>query len=212
MNFFKSILSMMTIGCMAGCGMFASNAPTIAFHADTNFTAPERVCLAESAKQWHDQTSGLVDITYTYDYDGKSSKSVIDNQHNARLTRWNSDMFLVKETEAYLEHSRGAEPDSIQLLGQMRTEDGIHNKYGQPLEVVLVMDRLQNPIDCKSIAIHEFGHALGLEHDDSAHVIMNTSYVPGTACLKKNDLLQFCINNKCADVPMHPCPDDEPLE
>ncbi len=208
---FRKLISVAFAGLMsAGCAVFGTVEPTIKYHADVNFSEPERMCLKGAADQWRTQTQGLADMEYVYDYDSKSTRSVVEHQLHHRLGRWTSDMTLVKEIEAYDEKEANLPPDSIHLLGIMRTKDGIHNDFGKPVEVDLVADLLTDPRRCQQVAMHEFGHAFGMFHDTSwPPPVMYPHSIQGmSACLKKADLVQFCALNNCGSVEMKPCPDD----
>ncbi len=189
----------MATGCMAQV-----RPPTVSFHADTGFTAPERTCLEDSAKQWEDQTSGLVQFEYIYDYQTSNPLSVFSNMVNNRVVRWTSNTPLVVEMERQ-QTEDPAEPYT--LLGMVTPSGGIHNSAFKSVEMRLIADRLTDPNICKLTAVHELGHILGLKHIESnVQNIMYPSVLPTRkACLKKDDLLFFCYLNDCANVEMKPC-------
>lgn len=189
---------------LSSCAMPSVKDPTLVMHVDTSYTPTERQCLEASAQQWRDQTSELANVQFQYDYNTKDIVSALVNKTHHRVVRWTSETPYVKLTEELQ-----SEPDAPYiLLGQVNGK-GILNPYGQPIEMGLVMDRLQDDHLCRLAAIHELGHVFGVPHMPYKTDIMYPSVIPSrTACLKNEDLVAFAQLNGFPGEYMKPCPDD----
>lgn len=190
-----------------GCAM-PPKEPRILFHADKSFSEYERKCLQAGSDQWTEQTSGLADAVYVYDYDSSDATQVARFALFHRVVRWTSDMPIVKFNDALI--NDGDEDGASQILGQTRssTNDAFH----RPIEMRLVVDRLSDENMCKQVVVHELGHAFGVPHINYWPAIMYPSAdIRRGTCLKKADLLAFCYLNDCGSVKMNPCPDGENL-
>lgn len=200
----KSLVLALLVG-LTGCFLPARE-PSITMHADTSFTFPERECLEVSAEQWRTQTQGLADISLKYDYNSSDPASVALSKLQDRLVRWTSKNPVLIEYEAELNADKDPDAPAAHILGQVNG-NGIKDKFHLPVEMRMVMDRLEDPHDCRLTAIHEFGHVLGVPHITTSHANIMYPVVEYSrkACLKKDDLLGFCYFNDCGNVQMKAC-------
>lgn len=170
------------------------------FHADVDFSPTERSCLEASAQQWREQTQGIADVGFVYDYKPKDPKSIVLNLTHNKLIKWSSTTPKVEEVEAI------QEDPSYELLGLTMRSGGLDSYPRLPTTIGLVMDRLQDDHMCRLTVIHELGHAFGIHHMVGNSNIMYPSVDIGrTACLKHDDLLAFCFANDCGNVEMKQC-------
>ncbi len=193
---------------LSGCFVPSVKDPTLTMHVDTAYTAPERLCLEESAQQWRDQTSGLANVSFEYDLNQKDPVSVLTHKLDHRVVRWTSKtpyVMLLEEMES--------EPDSpYTLLGQVNGK-GIKDPFHLPIEMGLVMDRLQDNHMCRLAATHELGHVFGVPHMPKHGDIMFPSVQSNrTHCLKNDDLTVFAQLNGFPGELMKPCEDQPELE
>lgn len=169
---------------------------SVTFHADTDFTDPERQYIQSACDVWRKQTGGQALITVLYDLDFNSISGLEEHVQSGHslLVRATSDMDMVAAAD-------GDEPGSV--LGWM-TSGGIHNPDKSPLHGVFVVDRMDGVF--LSVVVHEFGHALGLPHNPARQAVMYPSVNPmRTACLKRTDIASFCDINGCDGRPTYPC-------
>ncbi len=202
-----------------GCFLNASKEPTIVMHADTLFSPDERACMEQSAQQWRDQTNGLADAHFVYDYKTADPISYLEMKLHHRVVRWTSENPVLAEMERQgTERERLEDPDAPPyiILGMVSPGIGLHHEPQWPVEMRLVADRLQNDPNfeymhrCKLTTIHELGHVFGLQHleNNDANIMFPSVNMGRKACLKKDDLLVFCYLNNCGNVAMKPCEDD----
>lgn len=173
--------------------------PKIVFHADTDFSDWEKFQLEDAAKIWSVQTSGQADIKIVYDLDF-SQVSVLKQ---AQSEGWN---VLLKMDSSYPSvHAADCDHDPQcrpKVLG-WTTSGGIHNPEGAPVVLALIVDRSGDRL--KQVALHEFGHALGLTHSGSPAAMMYPAIIPAAhVCLRQPDLQLFCQANRCTK-PLYPC-------
>ncbi len=195
---------------LSGCAMPSVKDPTLVMHVDTSYTAPERKCLEQSAQQWRDQTSELANVQFEYDYNVKDVLSVLYHKKDNRVVRWISETPYVK----LVEQMQSTPDGPYVLLGQVNGK-GILDPYHLPIEMGIVMDRLQDGLAegdghmCKLTVIHELGHVFGVPHMPYTTDIMYPSVIAErSACLKSVDLVAFAQLNGLPGELMKPCPDD----
>lgn len=201
------VFALAATGCAAPV---FNHAPQMTYHVDTSFTAPERQCLEDATKQWRDQTSGLADIKLEYDYKPNVVVNVLEHEAFDKVVRWTSTTPYVVAYEAAM----GTPEKPWILLGQ--TSHKITDSVRLPIVVSLVQDRLdasKDTFECKRVAMHEFGHGLGLPHMGRTTDIMFPSEHPlRSACLKNDDLVAFAAVNELPSELMKPCPNDSVLD
>ena len=183
-------------------GAFPTKAPSATIHCDTGFTADERKQLLEAADTWKRQTSGLASITLMFDVDFTST---IDIQSHAEAGH-----NLMLQLESWMPMVQRQDGSGGLLLGVVSPSGGIHNPWRKPLTVGFVVDRLApdgvSDATLKQIALHEFGHVLGVPHQAAANAIMfQHAIATASVCLKKPDLAAFCQVNECGTYKMYPC-------
>ncbi len=199
----KTSFMALVLAAVTSLGCFVpAYSPKVTMSVDAQFSLEERKCIEDSAAQWKEQTNGLSDVRFVYDYNSKVFESVVAHKLTHRVTRWTTETPMVKALtdEGYI------------LLGQVSEVDSIiSGGLVKPAEMRLVADRLEDPNVCRLTAIHELGHLMGINHIKwNEHAIMFPSVRRDRkACLKNDDLIMFCAANDCGNVPMKPCEDSE---
>lgn len=174
--------------------------PKTVIHCDDEFTYAERTELFDAAKAWSEQTSGLADIKLVFDLHFDSTSELdahVKAKHNLMVKMQSWMELVVEEDKASGAH----------LLGLVSPGGGMHNPLGKAYTVVFVADRLSpDAISLKQVAMHEFGHVLGIPHVYAANAILYPSAFPAkNVCLKQPDLSAFCASNVCGKSVMKPC-------
>ncbi len=172
---------------------------TLTLHADVDFTESERDTIFYASQVWRAQTGGVARIEVIYDLDFNDLANVASHKRDSTLVRRLGWMLTVLASDAESECDKC-------VLG-WTTAGGIHNPQGEPVDMTFVMDRVGDfPNEFKEVALHEFGHALGLPHVYSPQSIMFPNVSPSrTPCLKLADLRAFCDVNDCGKAEMSPC-------
>ncbi len=187
---------------ITGCAGRMSE-PKIVFHADVAFTKPERECMDLASAKWDDQTAGVAAVDFVYDYTpGMVLPSGWQKYHTVSRFTSETPELVAKEDDYFIKHGK-----PFIHFGWARGD--IHMAWPGPIEMVLVMDRIQDPLTCRITVMHELGHVFGLEHDESNKSnIMYPSVDPKqnpSNCLSVEDLYQFCDHNVCAPYKMKVC-------
>jgi len=183
----KKLFLALVLG-VAGCAA----APPI--YVDSRFTADEVVQIQEAADEWARATGGTAEpIDLVFNQHVESSE-VADGHHRRVMIRALSTDPEVNETF-----------DNHQTIGD---DYSVHWFFGESSErLVIVADRAaQAGTSIKTIAMHEFGHHLGLHHVGPKTAIMYPR--SQAACVTHADLDEFCgANGPCNRHDMHPCDD-----
>jgi hypothetical protein len=166
----KVILALLTMVLMACHGHKllpeASDKPFIQIllvHADKDFDNWERQVIKDSAAQWENASHGRIQILIQFDTDFTSEDEVDRLDGNAVLMKGDSRMGMVRRIE---------EDRDGQLLG-------VTIPRGHGSIIVLISDRLQDPMDLMGVATHEFGHALGMPDLDGTGHVMSGHHAHG---------------------------------
>lgn len=176
--------------------------PEVVFHGDTTFTADERRNIEESANIWREQTSGLANIRVVWDW-SKNTQLPNNDNHIERLDQY--DLEVIME-DCEISEANGLKPCTPSVLAWVSPSGGIHNPDHDPVMVKFIPERYQGYDDYfQSVAIHEFGHVLGLPHLAIPQAVMYPSQNAVKTCLKQPDLAMFCQTNVCDKREMKPC-------
>jgi hypothetical protein len=172
--------------------------PHVTLHMDVAFTPEERADAEAAAVVWSHQTNELAKVVLVYDVDFDDLIGLSDLYACGAnmVIRRNSEDALVQATDK--EHGC-----SGCILGWMN-KGGIHASGHPPVHGAFVVDR--HPELRLPVMIHEFGHALGVQHVADDKSMMYPKVREGRpSCLNRSDLIAFCAVNVCDGRTLYPC-------
>lgn len=162
---------------------------TYVLHVDDGFKPEDRAIIIDAFKEWERVTNGVV-------------------RFDVSSEPWNSDTGYVEEPEdgkctyvayVYKTTSKGAVVRRIE-----NGEEGVHvlgytSSSCEGRRVAFVMDRLSGKSKTlRSVAIHEAGHLVGLDHIPvPKESIMFPSMNKAASCITELDAKQFCMIHDC---------------
>lgn len=137
---------------------------TLNYCVKENFTLDERKIIKESAEEWNKATNGIIKIVLSEGNCGKENSILKVNTDNRLIM--SRDRFTFNATLGVFEPN---------------------NK-----NIYLVSERITTQRIFKSVLIHEFGHALSLQHIDDKNSVMYLFLEEQITCITKADAQEFC--------------------
>lgn len=151
-------------------------------YVDSHFTTEERAQILAAGNQWTFATRGRVVFHF-----------LIDENIDPNVTAQFSENRLLRIS---IFHPFIAHEDALagaKVLGATSTQPGNPNFL-----IVIVWERLDDSMaKFEGVIIHELGHSIGLQHENSCPSIMNSSVYWKYDRLSRYDLQQFCKLNFC---------------
>lgn len=173
----------------------------LTFHVDTSCPAADRAAMYKAADIWRSQTGQMANIRFVHDLDYDSIVGLYSHTYDGH-----NMLSCLPQDASSVKASDEASPGGAWTLGWVVPLGGIHNDAGAPVRMSIVTERCRDPKFRLSVYLHEFGHALGLKHDDYFDTIMFRSTYDGkTTCLRKRDLEAYCEVNNCGTTQTYPC-------
>lgn len=150
-------------------------------YIDEAFTPGEVECIKESARNWTSATRGLARIRVITSVKKTDNFPIVTTVDDVAVHRESSSSVVVLFAEV-------SSPYSYLY--------GLYKPHVDQSEILLVGDRLVDERVCRSVVMHEIGHALGMRHSDDPGSLMygGDSMV---STITKQDLVDFCAANRC---------------
>ncbi len=149
-------------------------------YIDPEFNQEEYDQIQLAALEWQLITKGIVKFIISIEY------SLMDNITDIN----NVEVLFVKKLDEDSEVTK-------YLDGEVGRVLGYYDRFSDNHSILLLPQRLDNVENLKSIALHEFGHALGLKHNNYILTLMYPEYLGGAYCITYYDLKQFCNKYHC---------------
>lgn len=155
------------------------------FHVDVEFTPEQVRALEAAAATWNHYGNGYVSLTIVQDLDTRSSAMALKCVEGC--------VVHALSTDGKFQDMDSRHPD-LKTLG---VATGVRGTT-----ILLAVDRLTDLDMFGEVALHEFGHSVGMAHVSSPHAVMYPHYHRGANCPNADDMLEFCRVQDCdlADV------------
>jgi hypothetical protein len=158
--------------------------PTVAailLHGDLDFLPAERAAIERATERLAYATAGAVKVRVVWDLDYRT----LQGSETNLLLRVESHYPFVLE------------------IDENGTMLGVTAPKAQ--SVFIVADRVEElKSDLTAVALHEFGHLLGVPHLDVRGALMRPVYA-GVLCLSRTDLAAVCQIHRCDTDRTNPC-------
>lgn len=142
----------------------APKAIAMQVHVDVDMLQWQRECLSEAARNWREVSGGRIAISYSFDVDFMQPETLPHDGYV--MVAITGDMPKTAELEDKARVPRGS------LLGITFHPEGAPDVT----LVLLVVDRLQNPLDLIGVAEHELWHAMGQEHYQYSNGVLSADH------------------------------------
>lgn len=147
---------------------------------DNHFSDKEFQMIKEAAQEWTLKTHHIVDFR-------------VEHLPSKKVLKASKDLLVLPVTSNF--------PDIILCDDYYHYSNtvGFFNDSGPLHFIEIVTDRVREDI-FKTVVLHELGHSLGLEHDqtdDGIGSLMFPAIDMGSDHITEEDLLQFCSLYKC---------------
>lgn len=165
-------------------------------YVSPEFTEREHANIINGIAMWTRATDGLVVAEFVGGVPASNSPQVVNGIKTLYVVyrRVTSNEPHVKLWDK--DHENLVPP--AYLVGQLIVGyvDGVPSV---PMEVILVEDRLSTSRDETLIAAHEFGHVLGLDHNETQGSLMSERYNDKVQRITHDDTDMFCKRYGCMD-------------
>lgn len=171
-------------------------------YIDYHFTVEERNTIISALKSWECSTGHIIQLNIIYnasdtDYDLSTSKN--------NIFIWKTDEKNIDIIEADRVLPQPDPTTKHYVIGLFMEGSDIDSP-----KILLVMDRIVLYRDfnaLKTVALHEFGHALLLHmpHNKDKNSVMYSDVVAGSKTITDVDIATFCGRYHCDPHQLHIC-------
>ncbi len=148
-------------------------------YLDETLNGDESYLIGQAAHQWEVKTKGLVKFTII-PLNRSSDFLTLKDPKAIVITRMSIDDPFIEDVE--------------DQLGKLL---GLHTKRFAHEIIVLLPERIRSKLEFRATAMHELGHALGMEHNPRKFTLMYPSEDFGAWSITDHDLKQFCLLYFC---------------
>jgi len=187
---FAGLLIMALVSCTpkARIPLNSEGIITQTVYVDEAFTFDEYIVIKSAADEWKYVSRGVVQFNLIYPYHPSSHTFVGLIDRNIMFKTTASSPFVIKtDKEIETDNKKKGIYETRLTLGFWQLTDVKTNRWF----IGLVTDRIVTSYKLRIVAIHEFGHAVKLQHTDNAVGIMNSSASFESGCLNRYDAMNF---------------------
>lgn len=141
-------------------------------HADIRFTKKERKQIKKAIAAWNLFCNGLIHLDLNFDYDPNHFRW---SERRVAIHRADGNESIIQAYKAQY---------NFNIIGFC-----FNGSFGGP-DIYLMHEKLQTPIAWKTVAMHEIGHYLGLQHIEG-DAIMRKLNIGSPPAMTRLDAIAF---------------------
>lgn len=155
---------------------------------DDRFTFDEYQAIRAAADEWLYVTRSIVQYRLHYPYYISNRDFRVKIDRNVIVKTDSLDSFVIKTDDQISINNKRNGIDELRVTSGFYTKPDSVSDYWF---IGIVSNRILDTFGLKTVTIHEFGHALALEHQEIAKGIMNGSADMTIGCLNRYDVVNF---------------------
>ncbi len=174
-------------------------------HLDNRLTSEQKQLIVDAALAWQFSIKNIVRFNFVYDEEiDVDSFDLATSNSNSQL---NKKIYYHHHINDIVFITRLSKNEDIQEIEEINGYKLYGTTYVNDHKdiVILVQDRLLDPILFRKIVMHELGHILLDSTHDNNNSLMNTIGNKGSYCITKDDIKKFCSIYHCNYKELNAC-------
>ncbi len=178
-------------------------------HLDNRLTSEQKQLIVDAALAWQFSIKNIVRFNFDYNefYDEEIDVDSFDLATSNSNSQLNKKIYYHHHINDIVFITRLSKNEDIQEIEEINGYKLYGTTYVNDHKdiVILVQDRLLDPILFRKIVMHELGHILLDSTHDNNNSLMNTIGNKGSYCITKDDIKKFCSIYHCNYKELNAC-------